>query len=155
MEACDKNWLASINQSLTTPKAWQTAGTVKTLIIYSAAPSPSLSGERGKLLMAPTFFQELQNSEQFCRLLEHDLSQWQKCGDVSRGKSSLGFCPLHFASHHTVGLRGNGFLNGFSKYFCSYLKVKVIYVTRISSFRKSCDDSRTYFELVECSVQRV
>ena len=41
MEACDKNWLGSINQSLTTPcKAWQTAGTVKTLIIYSAAPSP-------------------------------------------------------------------------------------------------------------------
>ena len=41
----------------------------------------------------------------------------------------LRFCPLHFASHHIVGLRGNGFLNGFSKYFCSYLKTKVIYVT--------------------------
>ena len=29
---------------------------------------------------------------------------------------------------------GNGFLNGFSKYFSSYLKAKVIYVTPFESF---------------------
>ena len=53
----------------------------------------------------------------------------------------LRFCPLHFASHHIVGLGGNGFLNGFSKYFSAYLKAKVIYVTANPSFRKIDDSS--------------
>ena len=53
----------------------------------------------------------------------------------------LRFCPLHFARHPALGLGGNEFLNGFSKYFSAYLKAKVIYVTVNPSFRKS-DDSR-------------
>ena len=58
MEA-DKNWLATINQSLTAPKAWQTAGTVKTLIIYSTALS-SLWMEQENFWWHQ-LFQELQN----------------------------------------------------------------------------------------------
>ena len=146
--------LTHFYQSVTryTPKAWQTAGTVKTLIIYSTALS-SLWMEQENFWWHQ-LFQELQNLEQFCRLFERNLSQSQKSGDVSRGKSALGFCPLHFASHHTVGLRGNEFLNGLTKYFCPYLKVKVIYVTLISSFGNS-DDCGTHFELVECPVHFV
>ena len=142
--------LTHFYQSVTryTPKAWQTAGTVKTLIIYSTALSlPPLSLEN---FWWPQLFRELQNWEQFCCLLEHDLSQWQKSGDVSRGKNSLRFCPLHFASQHTVGLGGNGFLNGFSKYFCSYLKAKVIYVTPFESFKENRQCRGTYFKLVQC-----
>ena len=49
--------LTHFYQSVTryTPKAWQTAGTVKTLIIYSTALYPLSLGREGKLLMAPTF----------------------------------------------------------------------------------------------------
>ena len=128
----------SINQSLAAARTWQTAGTVKTLIIYSAAPLQlPLDGE-AKLLTGPTFW-KLWNFAAFpSRIFLNVRNLWMcRVGTAL----FLRFCPLHFARHPALGLGGNEFLNGFSKYFSAYLKAKVIYVTVNPSFRKS-DDSR-------------
>ena len=107
--------------------------------------------------MAPTFFQELQNSEQFRRPFgaarSFSMAEMWRC--VSWEKLAP-FLSVTLCQSPHRGPRGEWISQRLLKIFLLLdLKVKVIYVTRISSFRKSCDDSRTYFELVECSVQRV
>ena len=153
MEACDKNWLASINQSLTTPKAWQTAGTVKTLIIYSAAPSPSLWIEK-KTFDGPNFFSR---APKFGAILSpfgarsFSMAEMWRC--VPWEKLAR-FLSVTLCQSPHRGPQGEWISQRLLKIFLLLFESKSDLCDTFLSFRKS-DECGTYFELVECSVQCV